>query len=42
MNFRSELLRLEHFDICNGTLIPDVMHDVLEGLAVLPVHVALT
>ena len=36
MNFRSELLKLEHFDI--GSLIPDVMHDILEGLTVLPVH----
>ena len=31
MNSRSILLQLKHFDMCSGTLIPDVMHDLLEG-----------
>ena len=22
---------LQHFDMCSGTLLPDVMHDLLEG-----------
>ena len=25
------MLDLEFFDVCSGALIPDVMHDVLEG-----------
>ena len=33
VNSRSPMLDLEYFDIymCCGTLIPDVMHDLLEG-----------
>ena len=27
----SSLLELEHFNLCSGALIPDVMHDILEG-----------
>ena len=32
VNCRSELLRLEHFDLRSGALVPDVMFDLLEGL----------
>ena len=31
VNSRSILLELKHFDMCSGALIPDVMHDLLEG-----------
>ena len=31
VNRRSCLLDLCHFDMCSGSLIPDVMHDLLEG-----------
>lgn len=31
VNSRSPMLDLEYFDMCCGTLIPDVMHDLLEG-----------
>ena len=31
VNSRSVLLELKHFDLCGGTLIPDVTHDMLEG-----------
>lgn len=31
VNSRSLLLELEHFDMCSGALLPDVMHDLLEG-----------
>ena len=31
MNRRSRILALKHFDMCSGTLLPDVMHDLLEG-----------
>ena len=31
VNSHSILLQLKHFDMCSGTLIPDVMHDLLEG-----------
>lgn len=31
INRRSDLLRLDHFDLCSGALLPDVMHDILEG-----------
>ena len=24
-------MELQHFDICSGGLLPDVMHDILEG-----------
>ena len=30
VNCRSKLLELEHFDLCSGALVPDVMHDLLE------------
>ena len=32
VNRRSVLLELEYFDLCSGTFIPDVMHDLLEGM----------
>lgn len=32
INWRSILIYLKHFDNCNGGLLPDVMHNVLEGL----------
>ena len=32
INHESSLLSLQYFDICSGALVPDVMHDVLEGL----------
>jgi len=25
-------MKIEHFDICSGTLISDVMHDLFEGV----------
>ena len=31
VNFRSVLLDLQYFNLCNGSLLPDVMHDILEG-----------
>ena len=31
VNHRSILLDLQYFDMCSGALLPDVMHDVLEG-----------
>ena len=31
VNSHSVLLELKHFDMCSGALIPDVMHDLLEG-----------
>ena len=31
INKRSTLLELNYFDMCSGSLIPDVMHDLLEG-----------
>ena len=31
VNSRSSLLQLVHFDMCSGALLPDVMHDLLEG-----------
>lgn len=31
VNHRSALLNLLYFDLCSGALLPDVMHDVLEG-----------
>lgn len=34
INRRSILTELKYFDICNGGLLPDVMHDVLEGALV--------
>ena len=32
VNCCSTLLDLENFDMCSGTLLPDVMHDLLEGV----------
>lgn len=32
VNNRSTLLDLGHFDMCSGTLLPDIMHDLLEGV----------
>ena len=32
INRKSVLTQLKYFDICNGGLIPDLMHDMLEGL----------
>ena len=31
VNHRSILLDFQYFDMCSGALLPDVMHDVLEG-----------
>ena len=31
INSKSALLDLKFFDFCSGSLLPDVMHDVLEG-----------
>ncbi len=31
INSTSILNELKHFHTCNGALIPDIMHDVLEG-----------
>lgn len=32
VSHRSILMELQYFDICGGTLLPDVMHDVFEGV----------
>ncbi len=32
INHESSLLSLQYFDLCSGALVPDVMHDVLEGV----------
>lgn len=32
VNFRSILMELTYFDVCSGALLPDVMHDLLEGV----------
>lgn len=32
INHRSILNELQYFDVCSGALVPDVMHDVLEGM----------
>jgi len=32
INCRSALNDLKYFHVCNGSLIPDIMHDVLEGV----------
>lgn len=32
VNNVSSLLQLQYFDLCSGALVPDVMHDVLEGV----------
>ena len=32
VNNCSVLLDLEHFDMCSGTLLPDIIHDLLEGV----------
>lgn len=32
INRRSALNDLRYFHVCNGALIPDIMHDVLEGV----------
>ena len=31
INSRSSLMSLEYFDLCSGGLVPDILHDVLEG-----------
>ena len=31
INCRSAFLDLDYFDLCSGALVPDVMHDLLEG-----------
>ena len=31
INHKSVLDELQHFSVCSGSLVPDVMHDVLEG-----------
>ena len=32
VNRKSVLTQLQFFDLCSGALIPDIMHDVLEGV----------
>lgn len=32
VNHRSILLELKYFDLCSGVLLPDPMHDLLEGV----------
>ena len=32
INSKSILTTLQYFDVCSGALVPDVMHDVLEGV----------
>ena len=32
INHRSPLLDLQYFNMCNGSLVSDVMHDLLEGV----------
>lgn len=32
VNRKSVLTKLQYFDICSGALVPDIMHDVLEGV----------
>ena len=32
VNRRSVLLELQYFDFCSGALLPDAMHDLLEGV----------
>lgn len=32
INRRSILLELHHFDPCSGALVPDIMHDLFEGV----------
>ena len=32
VNCRSLLADLKYFDLCSGALIPDIMHDLLEGV----------
>ena len=32
INCKSIFTTLQYFDICSGALVPDVMHDVLEGV----------
>jgi hypothetical protein len=32
VNSRSALLNLTHFDMCGGGMVPDIMHDILEGV----------
>ena len=32
VNHRSILLELKYFNMCTGELLPDVMHDLLEGV----------
>ena len=39
VNTRSLLDSLTFFDVCSGTFVPDIMHDILEG--VLPLEVRL-
>ena len=31
INCRSSLMSLEYFNLCSGCLVPDILHDVLEG-----------
>ena len=32
VNRKSVLTKLQFFDICSGSLVPDIMHDILEGV----------
>ena len=32
INFRSTLNQLDYFHVSSGTLLPDIFHDILEGI----------
>lgn len=38
VNYRSALESLPYFSVPNGSMIPDIMHDVLEGLLPLEIN----
>jgi len=41
VNRRSLLMSLSYFDVTSGSLIPDVMHDFLEGVVPLELKLML-
>ncbi len=32
INYRSPLMDLQYYNVCDGSLVSDVMHDLLEGV----------
>ena len=32
LGYQSEILWLEHFDLCSGALVPEFMHNLIEGV----------